>query len=299
MPADPSPVPSPTPSPTTAIVAPATNFAQDILELPGLRDLPFKGLFSKIIEVGILLIAYFIVRHIARRVIGDATEVVARREEVGGRGGRAARLRTLANLLRGGVGWTLAFVFFIAILSTLGVNVAGIVGTASVAGIAFGLGAQKLVKDAVTGFFILLEDQYVVGDYVTIGAVTGIVEELGTRTTRIRDDEGKIYFLSNGDIAQVCNHSRGTLSGSIEIGIAAQVEPERAIAALREGLAQRMEDLQLPEAPLINGLANVEGVKTTLKVLFKAHEGQRPGLIAPRVREAARDILVKADIPLA
>lgn len=296
MPVSPSPAPSP--SPAAAIVAPATNVAQDLVELLHVRD-AYKGLVAKAIEVGILLLAYLVVRLLVHRVMTRTTDAVARREDLAGRQGRAARLRTLAHLVRGVILWTLAFVFFIAVLSSLGVNVAGIVGTASVAGIAFGLGAQKLVKDAVTGFFILLEDQYVVGDYVTIGSVTGIVEELGTRTTRIRDDEGKIYFLSNGDIGQVCNHSRGTLSGSIEIGIAPQVEPERAIQRLTEGLAARANDLELPQAPVINGIANVEGAKTTLKVQFVAREGQRPGLVAPRVREAARDILVKADIPLA
>ena len=71
-----------------------------------------------------------------------------------------------------------------------------------------------MVKDVFTGFFLLLEDQYAVGDYVTINGVTGTVEEFAMRTTHIRDDDGKLYILSNGDIAQVCNQSRGAIAGA-------------------------------------------------------------------------------------
>jgi small conductance mechanosensitive channel len=93
-----------------------------------------------------------------------------------------------------------------------------------VAGLAVGFGAQKLVKDVITGFFLLLEDQYAVGDYVTIGTVTGTVEELGMRITRLRDDDGRLYILSNGDIGQVCNMSRGPLAGVLEVAIAASAD---------------------------------------------------------------------------
>jgi len=93
------------------------------------------------------------------------------------------------------------------ILQAAGVNIVPLITTASVAGLAVGIGAQKLVRDWISGIFILIEDQYGVGDKVTVNAVTGLVEELGMRTTRIRDENGNLYIISNGDISQVCNHS--------------------------------------------------------------------------------------------
>ena len=88
---------------------------------------------------------------------------------------------------------------------------------ASVLGLAIGFGAQRLVRDVITGLFILGEGQFDVGDHVTIGAVTGVVESMELRVTRIRDDQGRIYVVANGDITQVFNASRGDIKLPIDV----------------------------------------------------------------------------------
>jgi len=119
------------------------------------------------------------------------------------------RLMSIGHLLRSVVGFLLLFILIVTILSFLGINIAPLLATAGVAGLAIGFGAQKLVKDVVSGFIIIAENQYSIGDYVTIGTFTGEIIEVGIRATTIRDDSGKISILSNGDIINVTNFSRG------------------------------------------------------------------------------------------
>ena len=106
-------------------------------------------------------------------------------------------------------------------------------GAASVLGLAIGFGAQKLVRDVITGLFILGEGQFDAGEWVTIGAVTGMVEEIGLRVTRLRDDQGRIYLIANGDITQVFNASRGNVRLAVEVSLQRTAALDTALDAVR------------------------------------------------------------------
>jgi len=162
---------------------------------------------------GVLILAliagYFLVRALVNRVVDASIARLVTRQERDGQGVDGAnRLRTLQGLAKNLCGVALFFILIVMVMDAVGANVSGIVATAGVGGLALGFGAQKLVKDVISGFFFIVENQFVVGDYVTIGAATGVVEEVGMRITRIRDDEGKVWILANGDITTVVNHSR-------------------------------------------------------------------------------------------
>jgi len=289
-----------------AAAAPA-NLLDAVFNLPPLRAvfrrLPdgTEGVLVPLIKLLVLLLLFVGLRWLIGRVVGRTIRALVEREQGLGNEGRAARIRTLASLTKSVVFYTLAFVFVVAALGTLGFNLAGVLGTAGVAGLAVGFGAQKLVKDVITGFFLLLEDQYAVGDYVTIGSVTGTVEELGMRITRLRDDDGRLYILSNGDIAQVCNMSRGPLAGVLEVAVAASADVGRATEVLNAAFAQAAErdGLELAEPARVEGVAAVDAAKTVLRVRFRAKENGRPGDAALRLREAARVALRDAEIALA
>jgi small conductance mechanosensitive channel len=269
------------------------DLAQDTLTLLGLSALPHQRLLLLLIEVVVLLGIY----SVARGVLGRLTRRIADRLTTDD-GAHRARTRTLVSLLHSVLSFVLGFVLLVSLLSLFGVNIAAIVGTASVAGLAFGFGAQKLVKDVITGFFILLEDQYAVGDYVTIGAVSGTVQELGMRITRIRDDDGRLYILSNGDIATICNQSRGTIAGSFEVAISAAASTADAIFAMEARLAPLSESLELATPARVEGIVSADAAKTVLKVGFHAPIGRRPGAFLMPLREAAVEALRSAQIPL-
>lgn len=281
--------------------APASPLVEALFELPPLRHTPER--IQPFLGRGIDLLAYaflfLVFRSLIRRIVRRASETVAAREESLGNHGRAARIRTLASLTRSILIYALGFVFLVAALGVLGFNVAGVIGTAGVAGLAVGFGAQKLVKDMISGFFLLLEDQYAVGDYVTIGAVTGTVEELGMRSTRLRDDDGRLFILSNGDITQVCNMSRGPVAGRLEIGIAASADTAKATGVLDAALAAASESLALADPARVEGIVQADAAKTVLRVLYRTSPSQRPADVALPLREAAHAALRDAEIPLA
>lgn len=139
------------------------------------------------------------------------------------RGGESQRrLTTLQGILASSLSYVVYFIAVLFILSTFGLNwkaLAPLLGAASVLGLAIGFGAQKLVRDVITGLFILAEGQFDVGDWVTIGAVTGQIEDMGLRVTRLRDEQGRLYVIANGDITQVTNASRGRIRLNVEFPV--------------------------------------------------------------------------------
>jgi len=130
----------------------------------------------------------------------------------GGAGETSVRLReratTTGSVLRSTLNVAVLIVATVMVLGELGLNVAPIVASASVLGLAVGLGAQTIVRDMVAGLFLLLEDQFGVGDVITANDVSGRVESVGLRVTTIRDEAGVLWYLRNGDIAKVGNNSQ-------------------------------------------------------------------------------------------
>ena len=128
------------------------------------------------------------------------------------------------------------------VLAELGVSVAPILGAAGVVGIAVGFGAQSLVKDYFTGFFILLENQIRQGDVIEIAGKSGLVEELTLRYVRLRDYEGNVHYVPNGMITLVTNKSRGFGQAVIDVSIGYQASIDDALAIMRSVGAQLRDD---------------------------------------------------------
>jgi small conductance mechanosensitive channel len=151
-------------------------------------------------------IAVFLVSLILTTVVRGAIRRLIRR-----RSGRNLRADTLSKLLVSASAFVVWFLAAIQILTVgLGIDATSILAAAGVLGVAVGFGAQSLVRDIITGFFLLFENQFSVGERVTIDGFTGTVEELGLRSTKIRGDGGEMLFLPNGAIVKVVNLSRET-----------------------------------------------------------------------------------------
>ncbi|MGC4044019.1 MAG: mechanosensitive ion channel [Armatimonas sp.] len=267
---------------------PTSEIAHDVLAFVGLEKVRYARLLLLAVELAVLFLFWIGLRLLLSRLI---------RRLIFGRVD-TARVRTLAGLVESLAQFALSFMFLVSALALLDINVTAILGTASVVGLAVGFGAQKLVKDVMTGFFLLLEDQYAVGDYVTIGSASGTVEEVGMRITRIRDDDGRLYIISNGDIATVCNHSRGPVQGTLDIPLGAMADVAHATEVLDAALKQSQESLGLPKPPVIEGVATAEAAKTVLRIGFIAPTNQRPVQVSLKLREVARVALTDAGIPL-
>jgi len=153
------------------------------------------------------------------------------------------RSETLHKLIRSAIRYTIYFIAFFQILSTLGINTTSIVASAGIASVAIGFGAQSLVKDIISGFFIILEGQFDVGDEVKLYnqaafIAGGSVMSLGLRSTKIRSGNGEIYFIPNGSINQVINYS--LTYNLVEVKFSIQID--ETIEAIEERI-QKVLDL--------------------------------------------------------
>ncbi|HVE99580.1 MAG TPA: mechanosensitive ion channel family protein [Mycobacteriales bacterium] len=188
--------------------------------------------------VFVVLLAALLVT-ISRRAIPRALRRVADSSRVDER--VEVRTRTLSGLVVSTVAvvvWTLAL---ITVLSQVGVEVGPLLAGAGVVGIAVGFGAQQLVRDVISGFFVLVEDQYSVGDYVTAGGVTGIVETVSLRLTRIRGDDGVLHHIRNGDLLVVSNFSRGYSVATIQVPVPRDLTVVDATRRVTRAMAELVE----------------------------------------------------------
>ncbi|HGA3612682.1 TPA: mechanosensitive ion channel family protein [Streptococcus agalactiae] len=168
--------------------------------------------FTKLISILLLIIAFVIVR----QVINYLFEKTVNRSLAFSRQ-KVAHQKTLAKLSHNVLNYTLYFFLFYWILSILGVPISSLLAGAGIAGVAIGLGAQGFLSDVVNGFFILLENQFDVGDIINVGTVSGTVTNVGIRTTQIHDFDGTLHFIPNRNITIVSNKSRSNMRAQIDI----------------------------------------------------------------------------------
>ncbi len=185
---------------------------------------------------------------------------------------RTQRAEALGSVLRSLASVTIFSVALMMVLAELGVNLAPLLASAGIAGIALGFGAQNLVKDFIAGLFMLLEDQYGVGDVVEVGEVSGTVEAVGLRITTIRDGRGVLWYLRNGEIVRVGNRSQGWAMVVVDmpVGFAGVEEATEVLQVAATALAEDPEfAADLLQAPEVLGIEqiNLDGalVRTTAK----------------------------------
>lgn len=213
-------------------------------------DTIINGLLSLIFTV----IIYYIVRAIGQRVIRKIFDSYSKRENVS-----ENRSNTLLSLIENAFRYILMFILSVSVLSTFNVDVRAIIASAGIVGLAVAFGAQGLVSDVVTGFFILLERQLDVGDNITVGEIKGTVELLGLRTTQIRDLNGTIHFIPNREIMVVSNHSRGNMLALVRIQINPNEDIDNALAAIEETTREyTRNNANIVDTPVVSGIVGYE-----------------------------------------
>ncbi|MCR3761133.1 mechanosensitive ion channel family protein [Clostridium felsineum] len=141
---------------------------------------------------------------------------------------------------------------------------------ASIGGVALGFGSQNLVKDVVNGFFILFEDQYSVGDYITIDKSSGIVESIELRVTKIRSFKGDLHIIPNGKISEVTNHSRGPISINVNVSIAYEENIDNATKVINGACEKFSKDNEdVVESPKVVGITELASSGVNIRVSGK------------------------------
>lgn len=165
------------------------------------------------------------------------------------------KANTLKALSKNILYYVVYFIAVLSILPELGIRIESIIATAGIGGLALGFGAQSLVKDVISGFFILFEDQYGVGDFIKVDDITGTVEDIGLRITKIRGFKGDLNIIPNGQIEKVTNYTRGNALAIVDISVAYEVDVEKA-----SHIMQRVADEYVRENDDIVEPPNVLGV---------------------------------------
>ncbi len=187
-----------------------------------------------------------------------------------------ARLRTLATLVASLLRWAVGFIAVVVILRELGVDVLPIIVSAGVLGLAIGFGAQSLIRDVITGFFLFFEGLLHVGDGVQIGATTGVVESMGLRVTTVRTEDGGLRVLPNGQITEFASYGVGGMPASVEVPIAREAPVGEALAVLAEvGEAWARETGAALDRSLVPGIMGFSGGEVILRLTVRVAPEQR------------------------
>jgi small conductance mechanosensitive channel len=210
------------------------------------------------------------------------------------------RLRTIEGTVAWFITAIVAFIATAVALSTFGVDVTPLVAGVGVVGIALGLGAQTLIKDVINGIFILAEDQYRVGDTITVAGVSGEVVSITPRRTLIRDGDGVLHTIPNGSISIASNQTSGFSGVNVDVPLALDEDLDAAMeilrAAARDIATRRPDDIvDLPSAVTV---ASIADGRVTVRVSGRVRPG-RQGEIASELRRGARERLRQAGITLA
>jgi len=144
------------------------------------------------------------------------------------------RAQTLGNILRHSLLIVITFIAVLTILGELGIQLGPLLATAGIGAVALGFGAQSLVKDVISGFFIILENQYRIGDAIEVAGVSGLVESVSLRKTVLRDLEGRVHTIPNGEIKVVTNLSKEWSRAVVDIGISYREDIDQIITLLSE-----------------------------------------------------------------
>jgi small-conductance mechanosensitive channel len=262
------------------------------------------------LRILLILLVAFITNHLVRRAIRRLTDTVSgtvasprvdklRQQTPGAlrppsgsiRG--AARAQTIGSVLRSLSTALIYSIAAITILGELGVNLGPLVASVGIVGIAIGFGSQSLVKDFISGIFMLVEDQYGVGDIVDVGEASGVVEAVGLRTTRLRDVNGTVWYVPNGQITRVANKSQDWARALLDVTVSYKTDVREAEATIKEVADAVWNDdtwrSKLLEEPEIWGVENLGPSGIDIRVGIKTKPAEQFAVmreLRTRIKEA-------------
>jgi len=214
------------------------------------------------------------------------------------------RYRARADSVSGLITSVGTFVIFaiavLVLLAQIGINVAPLLASAGVAGIAIGFGAQTIIRDFLSGVFMMFENQYAIGDVVTVNGITGTVEAIGLRITQVRDTEGTIWYITNGSVSELGNLSQGWSLATVDIPVAYGADPERVGQVLMTVARGMQADAQwkaivLPDEPTV---ATEAATAASVSYRVRLHTAPNQQLVVARaLRALALTALEDAGIP--
>ncbi|NNG19493.1 mechanosensitive ion channel family protein [Naumannella sp. ID2617S] len=231
--------------------------------------------------------------------LGERASTVLARSQQGTQARARQRTETLGTVLASVFDLVLVIVVVLMVLSTLGMSVGPALASAGIGGLALGFGAQSLVKDLISGVFLIFEDQFGVGDFVTVNGIQGTVLRVGFRVTQLQDPSGEIWYVRNGEVTKVGNQTQGWSSSFVQIPVNISEDPFRVVRILEEAVASLDEEPewreQMLDTPQVLGLTNFNDRLMNFTVLAKC-PGNEQWAVEREIRARAMTVLREAGI---
>jgi small conductance mechanosensitive channel len=215
---------------------------------------------------------------------------------------REQRSRTMGSVLRSLITAVIATVALLMVLQALGLSITPLLASAGIVGVAVGFGSQSLVKDVISGLFMIVEDQYGVGDVVDLGEASGVVEAVGLRVTRLRDTDGTVWYIRNGEVLRVGNRSQGWARAVLDVGIAYDQDVTAAQDLLLDVARGLQHDPQFGplvlEDPEVWGIESVSAEGVAVRLVVKTEPLQQ-WAVARELRRRIKEAFDAAGIQVA
>lgn len=213
---------------------------------------------------------------------------------------KTQRAATMGAILKSTATFTIFAIALLTVMATLGVPLAPLLASAGVGGIALAIGAQSLVKDVLSGIFMIIEDQYGVGDVIDTGEAIGTVEDVTLRVTRVRDATGVVWYVRNGGIVRIGNQSQGWSTAVVDIQVGYQENLDTVVPLIRQ-VAQEMNGTpqwttRLLEEPVVAGVESMAGGVVTIRIIAKCAPNENVP-VSREMRSRVKSALDAAGIP--
>jgi moderate conductance mechanosensitive channel len=253
-------------------------------------DAIVAGVLQTTLIVVVAVVARYLLHRLIYRVVEGSTgarvsRLVSRAPALGRDGGVSAaersaqRARTIGSVLRSIASVVIGTAAAVMVLAEFNINLSPILASAGIVGLAVGFGAQNLVRDFLSGMFMLLEDQYGVGDIVDVGVASGEVEAVGLRITTLRDGNGTVWYVRNGEILRVGNKTQGYAIAVVDLPVGHSADLAEATALIGRVAAERVagEDIapDVLEPPEVLGVERVVTEGITLRLTVRVNPGKQ------------------------
>jgi moderate conductance mechanosensitive channel len=216
-----------------------------------------------IILVGSYILNYF-VRHAFRGIFSKTS---------------TPKTRTVLQVLQNGVSLIILIIAVLMVLSALNINIFPLLASAGIVGFAIGFGSQSLIKDLIMGLFLITGEVFYEGDIITVMGIEGRVEKVGIRTIRIRDLNGVVFTIPNGNITTVANHTKDWARANIDIGVSSDHPIDQILDIFKNEVEGIKKDEKYGSwiigSPKVEGIMDISGAKMTIKTLLKTNETKR------------------------
>ena len=265
-----------------------------------------------LITIVLAALAIAVLHRLIDRVVATMTSKSARRLAESGRAGRVLasatgmanerqhqRVETVGSLLRSIVTFVVVTLAVLTIMALVGIPLGPLLASAGVAGVALGIGAQSLVKDFLSGIFMIMEDQYGVGDVIDTGEAIGTVEEVTLRITRLRDANGITWYVRNGEIIRVGNRSQGYSTAIVDMPVSYAESVERVVGVIRDTATAMGQDPdwedKFVEEPQVLGVESIVGMTMTIRTIAQCVPGENFA-VQREMRERLKAALDAAEV---